>query len=309
MGGAVACFGKLPFHREFLRIGLESPGARWMVTWIEGVHEAWAKGDGGPSATPLVRFVVPVPDGTGVIVGITRQSSDGLRRHPVTVFVEWPAAVASNRWHLLPLVCASTWTSLAALLASEFESARAFAEAVAATTCEETSDAFEQADDAYRARLEQQATAAAWTALTGVSDDVARHVAANLLAVAGAQRAAGGSEEGVSLIAPIAGSGPDPILAGVWLELFATVVGPSCPPAAVMLRDDHPALFSFYRPLEAIDLAAVLTSPEMAPIDDLSEPWQTLPPSDPSVAAQIERLVAGGAEPLSALLARVAGPQ
>ena len=42
MAARVACFGKLPFHREFLRIGLDSPAAAWVVHWTRYPERARA---------------------------------------------------------------------------------------------------------------------------------------------------------------------------------------------------------------------------------------------------------------------------
>src|SRR4029453_14567277 len=69
----VSCFGKLPFHREFLRVGLGTPAAGWVVRWVEGAHAAWAARGDAPAETPLVRFAA-VPEGGDLVAGVVRQS-------------------------------------------------------------------------------------------------------------------------------------------------------------------------------------------------------------------------------------------
>jgi hypothetical protein len=284
----VSCFGKLPFHREFLRIGLGTPGAASVVRWVDGAHAAWSRSGDPPAETPLVRFAMATEHG-GVVAGVVRQSSDGLRRHPVAFFIEDPARVARADWPLLPLALAGPWTELSALSARSWDDHDALTGALAAGT---PALDWEAARAARREALAAPCPGSPWEALTGVRGDDARHVAANLLAVAEAQRAARSTAEGVSVALPLP---PDPGLApsraSLWLELLDLAAGMAESGPAIALRDTPPRLVAFYRPPEGPDLAAVLSSLDMAPIDDLAEAWQTLPAAGSERARAVDALV------------------
>ena len=307
MGGSagtrpVACFGKLPFHREFLRVGLGSPAATWVERWLTGAHTAWSTGGGAPATSPLVQFAAPRPGGDGVVAGVARQSSDGQRRHPVALFIDEPGAIGADRWHLLPLALAASWDALAALVDRPYAGTGELVSALGAGVPGLT---LGDAEAAYRAALEGAAASGPWRSLTGAAGDEARHLALNLLTVARAQRESRDGAEGGSVAMPLPAGGPRAVHASLWLDIFGAAVGDPALRPVVVLRAEPPQLFAFYRPAEGADLAAVLSSLAMAPIDDLAEPWQSLPPGDPALAAAVERVVAGDAAALAVLPERI----
>jgi hypothetical protein len=166
------------------------------------------------------------------------------------------------------------------------------------------------------ARVTHQETLAAplsspWTTLAGEAGDAARHVAANFLAVAEEQRAARSVAEGVSVAVSLP---PDPSrgirTASVWLDFLDLATGTATRPA-IALRERSPHLVVLYRPPEGPDLAAVLESIEMAPIDDLSDTWQALPDATSARGQAIEALndtSAGSLEELRSRLRSVLAP-
>jgi type VI secretion system ImpM family protein len=103
----VACFGKLPFHREFLRLGLSTAVAAWVVRWVEDAHASLSQAGAVPAESQLVRFAAALSD--RVVAGVVRQSSDGLRRYPVTFFIEDALDVGSDGWHLAPVALEASW--------------------------------------------------------------------------------------------------------------------------------------------------------------------------------------------------------
>jgi hypothetical protein len=270
--------------------------------WLTGAHAAWSTGGGAPAASPLVHFAAPRPGGDGVVAGVARQSSDGQRRHPVALFMEDPGALGAERWHLLPLALADSWAALAALLDRPYAGTGELASALAAGV---PGLALGDADAAYRAALEGAADGGPWRSLTGTAGDAARHLALNLLTVGRAQRESRDGAEGVSVAMPLPAAGPRVAHASLWLEVFRAAAGDPALRPVVVLRPEPPQLVAFYRPAEGADLAAVLSSLAMAPIDDLAEPWQSLPPGDPALAAAVERVVAGDAATLAILPERV----
>jgi hypothetical protein len=300
---SVSCFGKLPFHREFLRVGLGTPAAEWVVRWVEGAHATWAAHGGAPAATSLVRFAATT-EGGGLVAGVVRQSTDGLRRHPVTFFIEDAHGAGGGDWHLLPMALAAPWTELTALGVREWDDLESLTAALEAGAPPLDWDA---AQTARRDALATRLSGPPWEAVTGASGDAGRHLAANLLAVAEAQRDARSAAEGVSVALPLPS---DPSLAairaGFWLELLAMAVGPSVHRPAIVVGTEPPRLVAFYRPPEGPDLAAVLSSLDMAPIDDVAEPWQALPPAGSERARAVETIVApSGAETLGDVLGRL----
>jgi type VI secretion system ImpM family protein len=298
---AVACYGKLPFHREFLRLGLGSPAAAWVERWLTAAHEAWSKGGAAPPTSPLVRFAAPRPSGEGVVAGVVRQSSDGQRRHPVALFVEDPAPLDAGRWHLVPLALDATWDALAALAGRTWSGADELAAALGAGV---PGVALAEAETGYATALARADGAGPWAALTGAVGDEARHLALNLLTIARAQREARSPAEGVSVAVPL-GAGGAAASASLWLECLRAATAAATARPVVVLGAEPPRLVAFYRPAEGTDLAAVLSSLAMAPIDDLGERWQQWPPGDAALMAAVERVVARGDDPLAALPGRV----
>ena len=291
----VSCFGKLPFHREFLRIGLGSAAASWVVRWVEGAHECWSRTGTVPAASSLIRFAALV-DGGGLAAGVVRQSTDGLRRHPVAFFVE-DGRAGEDDWHLAPLALADSWAALCAL------SERSWENVASLTTALESGapgPGWDSARTAYGAALAAPLSTSPWEALVGSTGEPARHTAANLLSVLEAQQGARSAAEGVSVAVPLPPtSGVAGTDASLWLDVFAAVAPGARP--VISIGADPPRLVMFFRPPEGPDLAAVLSSLEMAPIDDLGEPWQTLPPTGSERARTIDAVVAPGTGTLGAL--------
>jgi hypothetical protein len=307
MNGPISCYGKLPFHREYLRLNLGSPGAAWMVHWIEAAHEALAAA-ADPAEEgeddPLLLFAAPAPDPPGVLAGVVRQSSDGLRRHPIVLFVEEAAERAD--WHLLPLALADLWSGLRALLDRPFASVD---ELTAALAVRPGGTQPTSAASAYQEALGAVASEGPWRLLTDATGDSARHMAVNLLAVARAQREARAAEEGVAFTVSLA-TGDDLVRhlrASLWLDLFRAAVGTTIAPTVVLGAAGDPwgRLTAFYRPAEGADLAALLSPRAEAPLDDLGEAWQPWPPADATLAATVERVVAPDPAPPSELLDRL----
>lgn len=303
----VSCYGKLPFHLEYLRIGLEAPGAIAVTRWIDRAHEAMhAPGRSDEEARTTLCFASAPPDRAGVLAGVVRPSSDGRRRHPVTLFVEERPAAVSERWHLLPLALAEVWTTQRALLDRPFQDVPELTEAL--RDVPGTIDLDAAAAD-YEAALALVAPTGPWTMLTGVGGDVARHVALNFLAVSEAQREARSVAEGVALTVSLAGAAAEPAVslfrACLWLDLFRQVA-PGAPLPTLLLGGEAGTwdrLWAVYRPAEGTDLAALLSGQDAAAIDELAEAWQEMPSGD--AAAALDRLVAEDPAPPSELAARV----
>jgi hypothetical protein len=300
---SVSCFGKLPFHREFLRVGLGTPAAGWVVRWVEGAHAAWSASGDAPAETPLVGFAAAAAGG-GLVAGVVRQSSDGLRRHPVTFFVEDARGIPREDWHLLPLALAAPWAQLAALGARQWDDVGSLTAALEAGTPPLDWDA---ARAARRAALAAPLSGSPWEALAGSGGDGASHLAANLLAVAEAQRAARSAAEGVSVALPLPPDQPPGVSWGAfWLELLDVAVGASADRPVIVLGNSPPRLVVFYRPPEGPDLAAVLSSLDMAPIDDIAEPWQALPAPGSERARAVDTILTHStADTLADILARL----
>jgi len=296
----VSCFGKLPFHREFLRAGLGSAAASWVVRWVEGAHESWSRAGNAPAESSTVRFAAAL-DGGGLVAGVARQSTDGLRRHPVTFFVEDERDPPGDEWHLAPLALAPSWDALSAFSELPWDSVASLTAALAAGAPE---PGWDPARAAYRDALAAALPTSPWEALVGATGDPARHTAANLLSVLEAQRAARSATEGVSVAVPLQATGA---MAGLDSSFWIDVLQAAAPAArpVICVGPEPPRLVVFFRPPEGPDLAAVLSSLEMAPIDDLGERWQDLPAAGSERARAIDAVVASGPGSLGELRGRI----
>jgi hypothetical protein len=91
-----------------------------------------------------------------------------------------------------------------------------------------------------------------------------------------------------------------------WLELLDVAVGASADRPVIVLGNSPPRLVVFYRPPEGPDLAAVLSSLDMAPIDDIAEPWQALPAPGSERARAVDTILTHStADTLADILARL----
>jgi type VI secretion system ImpM family protein len=293
-----SCYGKLPFHREFIRVALDGAGAGWVERWVSQAHAAWTESGGAPTESPLVRYAAEVAG--RLVAGVVRQSSDGLRRHPVTLFVDVGEVPPAEAWHLLPLAATATWNALAAVLDAPPSSLEGLRTAL---------DGGVPAPDVTGAAAAYQSVlaepAGAWPAFVGLDEEPARHAALNFAAVAEAQRGARSREEGVAVAFPLGVPDGAEGRAAVWLDAFSAAAGPHRP---VLLLAPAPArLTAIYRPAEGRDLAAVLCSPAMASIDDLAEPWQPWPPADAGLAAAVAGIGSGADTTVAGLRSRLGG--
>lgn len=310
---AIACYGKVPVHPEYIRSGLGSEAAMQMVDWVDGAHAALtaARRKAGRSGPPspsevlhsLKRFAVLRPKRPALIAGIVARSSDGLREHPVTLFVELDE-VSEGALPLLPLVLEPIWTHLSGVLEGPLESREGLIAALE-RGCPRPS--LDPNGDQARAMLETARDAASWPALTRAAGETAVHLAMNLFAVTAAQREARIAEEGVALSVPLGEADGAAERAGVWLKLLAELVreavGCRFPTFALGLQPSR--LFVFLRPAEGNDLAAMLDSLDLAAIDDLSDVWQKLPPDGTPRRAALDRLTETGTDGLAPLVALV----
>ena len=110
----------------------------------------------------------------------------------------------------------------------------------------------------------------------------------------------------VDLDRDLAGPPGPAIRSAFWLELLAMAVGSTDHRPAIVVGTAPSRLVAFYRSPEGPDLAAVLSSLDMAPIDDVAEPWQALPSAGSERARAVESIVESrGAETLRDALVRL----
>jgi hypothetical protein len=301
----VSCFGKLPFHREFLRVGLGSPGASFVVQWLERAHEAISKAQrpSGEGPSEVLSFAAPHSAGRGFVAGVVRQSSDGLRRHPVALFIESETSGHETQWPALPIALGTAWSGLRDLVNRSYDGLDALNSALAEGIPDLT---LEPAETSWREAVSRPAEGGRWNRLTGLTADPARHAALNLLALGRAQREARSEDEGVSFVAPLTGDGTDRLVeAGAWLELFRATTTGDVPLPTIVVGESPPRLYALYRPVDGADLAAMLASGEKAAIEDVCEAWQKLPAEGAPLAAAIDEIVASETSTLADLAARL----
>jgi hypothetical protein len=293
----ISCFGKLPFHREFLRFGLDGAAGEWVVRWIEAGHAALSRGEGAAPGGAWIRFATPL-EGTAV-VGVVRASSDGLRRHPIALFTTLPVG-EREAWSLAPLTFAALWEGLEGLVDDAVGSVPELAERLAGPL---------QESQGVAARWEAGANEPIdrpWETLVGRGGGEAGHVALNLLVIADAQRQARVVDEGVGVLLPLPeDSERAAVHAAVWIRVVERAVGREAPRPVVVQVAAPNRLALFYRPVDGEDLRALLGAPGELPIDDVCETWQKFPPEDPALAAAVARLTEASPAPLASLSERV----
>ena len=114
----IACFGKLPFWREYLKGGAVHPTSRALRDWLHGGKEALGLENGEQGVKDEVfnarlRVLIGLPSSKELLAGVIRPSNDAGGRHfPFTVFTHFPRKLYGKHYSLLPLALVPVWEAL-----------------------------------------------------------------------------------------------------------------------------------------------------------------------------------------------------
>lgn len=303
------CYGKLPFHAEYLRIMLDVEGAAEVVRWIDETHAALSTAPSRATSPPTAEesaasihsFALPLVAETAIAVGVVARSSDGLREHPICIFAILRSPEDVGRWSLLPLACRVLWSRLAEILATGATSREEFAAQLSGGVDVLPPDRTEQE---LLVEMQAEHAGGAWASLVGATEEDAQHCAMNLLTICEAQREARTLDEGVALAIPLAKpdrTEPTAIWLSLIAELTTTAPGPETR-SAIVVGGPGPRLFVFLRPCDGRDLASVLVRSTEAPIDELLDRWQRPPDSGSPRHDAIASMTATGVRTFANLL-------
>lgn len=286
--GQVGCYGKLPFYPEFLKYGLDSPGARWLVSWIDGARPllGHVRDDAIPERE--LHVVLPSIDPNAAIVAWIAMSCDEKERSfPICVFARIRRACFGNRWHLWPVLFESIWSALAGCAFAETVTGRPSLAAALEQFRLELPDA--ESLERELQEIAEESCPNPWRRLTGSAPEAAVAMAHSFAHFVEAQRRAepgGGSALSVPRAALMAEPDPEPaVQASVWLKLFESWSGGAMPAAVVEVVGDRdpalPELCIFGRQPIAADLAGLLLPGSVtAGIDRVAEPRSPMPAAE-----------------------------
>jgi type VI secretion system ImpM family protein len=105
----MACFGKLPFWREYLTGGAVHPTSRALRDWLHRGKEALGLENGEEGVKDEVfnarlRVLIGLPGSKELLAGVIRPSNDAGGRHfPFAVFTHFPRKLYGKHYSLLPL--------------------------------------------------------------------------------------------------------------------------------------------------------------------------------------------------------------
>jgi type VI secretion system ImpM family protein len=114
----MACFGKLPFWREYLKGGAVHPTSRALRDWLHKGKEALGLENGEEGVKDEVfnarlRVLLGLPGSKELLAGVIRPSNDAGGRHfPFAVFTHFPRKVYGKHYSLLPLALVPAWEAL-----------------------------------------------------------------------------------------------------------------------------------------------------------------------------------------------------
>lgn len=161
----LACFGKLPFWREYLTGGAVHPTSRALREWLHRGKEALGLENGEEGVkdeafNAQLRVLIGLPGSKELLVGVIRPSNDAGGRHfPFTVFTHIPRKVFGKQYSLLPMALVpvwealeDAWSALAAVASHE-----AYEEALASNSAPGLAPVTEAKGD-YQGRLGEDAT-------------------------------------------------------------------------------------------------------------------------------------------------------
>lgn len=284
----VGCYGKLPFFAEYLRVDVGDTVPDLVVTWIDEMHAHFTRHpDSAPAEVPGACVCIAHPVGSHVAAVVARESSDGLRRHPVALYaVKEPAAGTSGLLHAAD----SAWAILRELLETDHADRESFLAALSSPELpQRIHGTTGEADDASSTGATGD-RAVVWTELVGQQGDDARHAALNLLAIVEAQREAASPTEGVAISFPLPQKERMARFEACesWLHVLDRLAGPSTPTVAIF--DEPGALHTYFHPMGGDELAAGLRSLSEPPIDEIVDVWQELPAEGTATREALDRL-------------------
>lgn len=224
----LACFGKLPFYREYLEANVQHPTTRAFKKWVRAGREEIAseldtlsesKGDSSRVVVrekARLRVVMGLPKSSDLMAAVIRGSRDLQgRSHPFFTAVSFPRRPFIRNYALLPLALASVWEALDDAWDSlaEVGSREIFAELLPSFEVR-APDAVDAAQARYRAGLEQ--------ALDDVFDrESSSHLAAALGTLPARIKSLKGAPEGGHVLDLPGPADPrqTPLIAAAYIEL------------------------------------------------------------------------------------------
>ena len=285
----VGCYGKLPFFAEYLRVDAGDAVPDLVAKWIDEMHAHFTRHpDSEPADVPSTCVCIAHPIGSHVAAVVARESSDGLRRHPVALY-----AVEEDSTSGTPALLHAAdpvWTILRELLQTDYADRESFLAALAAPELSERirGPAGEDEDAGPPGAVGDRAVV--WAELVGQQEDDARHAALNLLAIAEAQREATSPTEGVAISFPLPQKERMARIEACesWLHVLGRLAGPSTPTVAIF--DEPGTLHTYFHPMGGDELAAGLRSLPEPPIDEIVDVWQELPAEGTATRKALDRL-------------------
>ncbi len=115
--GGVGCYGKLPFHGDYLYHQNDGPEARRFTAWLDEGYRL-TRGEDDPAAAGT-RFVTP-GRGRRTLFGSFWPSADssGTRRFPFALFAELPARPLAQIGYFIPVALSEVWAEMAEVVPS-----------------------------------------------------------------------------------------------------------------------------------------------------------------------------------------------
>jgi type VI secretion system ImpM family protein len=118
----LACFGKLPFWREYLEVGPALPSSRALKKWLHSGKEEFGLVSGehlqpdeikDERIEAHLRVLLALPGAKELLVGVIRPSNDAGGRHfPFAVFAHLPKRAYGKHYAMLPMAMHPVWEVL-----------------------------------------------------------------------------------------------------------------------------------------------------------------------------------------------------
>jgi type VI secretion system ImpM family protein len=220
----IGCFGKLPFHKEYIQANIHEPEAQHFLKWMdEGAR--YLKSFSGSSQNAYsqrYQLIFCPKKSAKFLTGHIRLSSDSLRSYPFAIFSTCNYKGFAGHFSLLPHLFAQFWDELRNFMSKPFADLQSFHAHLRELHIPIPPTPSKDKEEFLSITIGTKLNVL-WNALFGTADDPRKlHILQNLWTVLSPYRKGSHHEIPIALRIPLSSKIiPPPVQIFFWLEVIS----------------------------------------------------------------------------------------